>query len=165
MAVVFLSGGPNVAAGRSSRGPALEALLARVRDGGAQTRIVGLSATIANAGQVADWLRATLLPITWSQAHWPPRWPGPGCDCCGRSAGCGPRCTVRTAPVPNSWEWYSPASKSWHSEAGKGSPTKVMLPLVKSRWLERRIASWSLNGPLVPGCREELGGWWSSGPV
>jgi helicase len=51
--------------GDAARGPVLEALLARVRDGGTPARIVGLSATIANAEQVAGWLRATLLPITW----------------------------------------------------------------------------------------------------
>jgi helicase len=51
--------------GDPARGPVLEALLARVRDSGNPARIVGLSATIANAGQVAEWLRATLLPITW----------------------------------------------------------------------------------------------------
>lgn len=51
--------------GDPARGPVLEALLARVRDGGTPVRIVGLSATIANAEQVAGWLRATLLPITW----------------------------------------------------------------------------------------------------
>jgi helicase len=51
--------------GDATRGPVLEALLARVRDGGTQTRIVGLSATVANAGQIADWLRARLLRVTW----------------------------------------------------------------------------------------------------
>jgi helicase len=51
--------------GDAGRGPVLEALLARVRDGGTQTRIVGLSATVANAEQIADWLRARLLRVTW----------------------------------------------------------------------------------------------------
>ncbi len=51
--------------GDSARGPVLEALLARVRDGGTPTRIVGLSATIANAGQIAEWLRARLLSVDW----------------------------------------------------------------------------------------------------
>jgi len=51
--------------GDPARGPVLEALLARVRDGGTSTRIVGLSATIANAEQIAEWLRARLLRVTW----------------------------------------------------------------------------------------------------
>jgi helicase len=51
--------------GDSARGPVLEALLARVRDQGSTTRIVGLSATIANAEQIADWLRARLLQVSW----------------------------------------------------------------------------------------------------
>jgi len=51
--------------GDPARGPVLEALLARVRDGGTPARIVGLSATIANAGQIAGWLRARLLRVTW----------------------------------------------------------------------------------------------------
>jgi helicase len=51
--------------GDAARGAVLEALLARVRDGEIQTRIVGLSATIANAGQIAGWLQARLLSVTW----------------------------------------------------------------------------------------------------
>src|ERR1022692_906372 len=51
--------------GDPPRGPVLEALLARVRDGGTPARIVGLSATIANAEQIAEWLRARLLRSTW----------------------------------------------------------------------------------------------------
>jgi helicase len=51
--------------GDPARGPVLEALLARVRDGGTPARIVGLSATIANAEQIAEWLRARLLRSTW----------------------------------------------------------------------------------------------------
>jgi helicase len=47
------------------RGPVLEALLARMRDGEMATRVVGLSATITNAEQVADWLGATLLRSNW----------------------------------------------------------------------------------------------------
>lgn len=51
--------------GDPARGPVLEALLARIRDGQSRTRIVGLSATIANAGQIAEWLRARLLQSSW----------------------------------------------------------------------------------------------------
>lgn len=51
--------------GEPGRGAVMEALLARIR--GAQTgvRVIGLSATVANADQVAEWLRATLVRITW----------------------------------------------------------------------------------------------------
>jgi helicase len=51
--------------GDSARGPVLEALLARIRDDEAGPRIVGLSATVSNAEQVADWLRAKLLTTSW----------------------------------------------------------------------------------------------------
>jgi helicase len=51
--------------GDSDRGPVLEALLARVRDGRIPTRIVGLSATVANAVQIAEWLQARLLQVSW----------------------------------------------------------------------------------------------------
>ncbi|MFG3292551.1 DEAD/DEAH box helicase [Streptomyces sp. NPDC048179] len=47
------------------RGAVLEALLARVREDGTGTRIVGLSATVANAEEVADWLGARLVRTTW----------------------------------------------------------------------------------------------------
>lgn len=51
--------------GDPTRGPVLEALLARVREDSAQVRIAGLSATVANAGQVADWLGALLIRSPW----------------------------------------------------------------------------------------------------
>jgi helicase len=51
--------------GDSGRGSVLEALLARIRDSVAGTRIVGLSATVTNAPQIAAWLRADLLRINW----------------------------------------------------------------------------------------------------
>jgi helicase len=51
--------------GDTERGAVLEALLARIRDGGADTRIVGLSATVSNAEQIAEWLRAKLLRCAW----------------------------------------------------------------------------------------------------
>ncbi|GAB3655751.1 hypothetical protein GCM10027589_15050 [Actinocorallia lasiicapitis] len=51
--------------GDRTRGPVLEALLARVRGDGSPVRVVGLSATVANAAQIADWLGAHHIPITW----------------------------------------------------------------------------------------------------
>ncbi|QIZ39148.1 DEAD/DEAH box helicase [Saccharopolyspora sp. ASAGF58] len=51
--------------GDPTRGSVLEALLARVRDGDARTRIVGLSATVSNAGEIADWLHAELVRTAW----------------------------------------------------------------------------------------------------
>lgn len=51
--------------GDPARGPLLEALLARIRDGDTTTRIVGLSATVSNAPQIAEWLRAVLLRSSW----------------------------------------------------------------------------------------------------
>lgn len=51
--------------GDPARGPVLEALLARIRDSEAGTRIVGLSATVSNAEEVAAWLRAMLLRTSW----------------------------------------------------------------------------------------------------
>ncbi|MFB8141104.1 DEAD/DEAH box helicase [Streptomyces parvus] len=51
--------------GDPTRGAVLEALLARVREASAGTRIVGLSATVANAEEVARWLGARLVRTTW----------------------------------------------------------------------------------------------------
>ncbi|MGW1192039.1 DEAD/DEAH box helicase [Streptomyces sp. NPDC002559] len=51
--------------GDPTRGAVLEALLARVREDSAATRIVGLSATVANADEVAHWLGARLVRTTW----------------------------------------------------------------------------------------------------
>lgn len=51
--------------GDPSRGAVLETLLARVGAEKLPVRIVGLSATAANASSVADWLDADLLPISW----------------------------------------------------------------------------------------------------
>ncbi|MFE7485705.1 DEAD/DEAH box helicase [Streptomyces sp. NPDC057552] len=51
--------------GDPTRGAVLEALLARVREDSAATRIVGLSATVANADEVARWLGARLVRTTW----------------------------------------------------------------------------------------------------
>ncbi|WP_342778265.1 DEAD/DEAH box helicase [Streptomyces botrytidirepellens] len=51
--------------GDPARGAVLEAVLTRVREDSAQTRIVGLSATVANADEVADWLGARLIRTSW----------------------------------------------------------------------------------------------------
>ncbi|KPI02905.1 DEAD/DEAH box helicase domain protein [Actinobacteria bacterium OK074] len=47
------------------RGPILEALLARVRETATEVRIVGLSATVSNAEDIAEWLNAELVRVTW----------------------------------------------------------------------------------------------------
>jgi helicase len=47
------------------RGPMLEALLSRMRGTDSPVRIVGLSATAANADQVAQWLGGRLVTTTW----------------------------------------------------------------------------------------------------
>lgn len=51
--------------GEPSRGPLLETLLARIRGADSPVRLVGLSATAANADQVAEWLGADLVQVTW----------------------------------------------------------------------------------------------------
>lgn len=51
--------------GEPSRGPMLETLLARIRGADSPVRLVGLSATAANADQVAEWLGADLVQIAW----------------------------------------------------------------------------------------------------
>lgn len=51
--------------GDPARGAVLEALVARVREDGTGTRIVGLSATVANADEVAEWLGARLVRTSW----------------------------------------------------------------------------------------------------
>ncbi|MFF9345291.1 DEAD/DEAH box helicase [Streptomyces sp. NPDC014773] len=51
--------------GDPTRGAVLEALLTRVREDATATRIVGLSATVANADEVARWLGARLVRTTW----------------------------------------------------------------------------------------------------
>ena len=47
------------------RGPALEMVLARMRAGPAKPQIVGLSATMTNAAEVARWLGARLVDSDW----------------------------------------------------------------------------------------------------
>jgi len=51
--------------GEPERGPVLEAVLARVRDDRSRVRVVGLSATVSNAEQLADWLNADLVRVGW----------------------------------------------------------------------------------------------------
>lgn len=51
--------------GDPSRGATLEALLARLRFLSDTTRVVGLSATVTNADDLAAWLGAQLLRSTW----------------------------------------------------------------------------------------------------
>ncbi|MEB2837119.1 MAG: DEAD/DEAH box helicase [Desulfurococcales archaeon] len=47
------------------RGPLLEGLLARLLSLGERPQIVALSATIPNAGELAEWLGAKLVSSTW----------------------------------------------------------------------------------------------------
>jgi superfamily II DNA/RNA helicase len=58
--------------GSPGRGALLEALLARVRGTDSPVRIVGLSATVSNAAEVAEWLQANLVATTWrpSRVTW-----------------------------------------------------------------------------------------------
>lgn len=51
--------------GDPTRGPVLEAVLTRVRHDGTHVRIVGLSATVANADQLSAWLGARLVRSPW----------------------------------------------------------------------------------------------------
>lgn len=50
--------------GEQGRGATLEALLARIRQT-SNVKLVGLSATVANAAEVAEWLDAKLVRIAW----------------------------------------------------------------------------------------------------
>lgn len=51
--------------GDAQRGPVLEALLTRLSESGSSVRLVGLSATVSNAHEIASWLRAELVSVTW----------------------------------------------------------------------------------------------------
>ncbi len=51
--------------GDPARGPLLEALLARVAGSDSRVRIVGLSATVSNAAEIAGWLGARLVTSGW----------------------------------------------------------------------------------------------------
>ncbi|MEU2258237.1 DEAD/DEAH box helicase [Nocardia xishanensis] len=58
--------------GDRTRGPFLEAILARVRGAGSRMRIIGLSATVANADELAGWLHARTVRVAWrpTQLTW-----------------------------------------------------------------------------------------------
>lgn len=51
--------------GDSYRGPTLEVLLARLKAINPEAQIVGLSATVGNAREIADWLDADHVTSTW----------------------------------------------------------------------------------------------------
>ncbi|MBH1934143.1 DEAD/DEAH box helicase [Streptomyces sp. AV19] len=51
--------------GDPERGAVLEAVLTRVRNEASRMRVVGLSATVSNAEQIAGWLGARLIRIAW----------------------------------------------------------------------------------------------------
>jgi helicase len=51
--------------GDSTRGPVLEALLTRIMGGAAETRLLGLSATVSNAEHITEWLGAKLIRSSW----------------------------------------------------------------------------------------------------
>ncbi|NRQ34593.1 DEAD/DEAH box helicase [Nonomuraea sp. NN258] len=55
--------------GSAGRGPLLEALLARVRGVDSPVRIVGLSATVSNAAEIAEWLDGRLITTSWRPAR------------------------------------------------------------------------------------------------
>lgn len=47
------------------RGPTLEMLLTKIRKNCSEAQILALSATVANAGELADWLDCELIESTW----------------------------------------------------------------------------------------------------
>ncbi|WP_263021097.1 ATP-dependent DNA helicase [Natronobiforma cellulositropha] len=49
----------------ASRGPTLEVTLAKLRHLNPALQVVALSATVGNAGEIADWLDAALVHSTW----------------------------------------------------------------------------------------------------
>lgn len=49
----------------SSRGPTLEILITALRNKQEEVQLIGLSATIGNAKEVANWLNAELVEDTW----------------------------------------------------------------------------------------------------
>jgi helicase len=51
--------------GDSSRGPTLETLLTSLRILNPECQIIGLSATIRNANEIAEWLKAVLVTSNW----------------------------------------------------------------------------------------------------
>jgi ATP-dependent DNA helicase len=51
--------------GDRERGPTLEMMLTKIRKHYAQSQIIALSATVANSGEIADWLGCKLVESTW----------------------------------------------------------------------------------------------------
>ncbi|MFH1062126.1 MAG: DEAD/DEAH box helicase [Candidatus Omnitrophota bacterium] len=51
--------------GDAHRGPTLETVITRLQSTNPKLKIVGLSATIANAQDIADWLKAKLVSSLW----------------------------------------------------------------------------------------------------
>ncbi|MEM1663582.1 MAG: DEAD/DEAH box helicase [Pyrobaculum sp.] len=51
--------------GDSKRGPVLESIIAKIRHLRLRTQIIGLSATVGNAEEVAKWLGARLVVSSW----------------------------------------------------------------------------------------------------
>ncbi len=49
----------------SSRGPTMEILTARIKQLNPKIQILGLSATVSNAREMAEWLKAELVTSTW----------------------------------------------------------------------------------------------------
>jgi helicase len=52
-------------AGSGDRGPTLEMILTKVIHLGLDAQLISLSATISNAGQLAEWLKSDLVSIDW----------------------------------------------------------------------------------------------------
>lgn len=51
--------------GDPKRGPVLESIIAKIKYLGLKTQLIGLSATVGNAEEVARWLGARLVASTW----------------------------------------------------------------------------------------------------
>lgn len=51
--------------GEADRGPTLEVVITRVLSEGGRAQLLALSATVANANQVADWLHAKSVSMVW----------------------------------------------------------------------------------------------------
>ncbi|MEM1598946.1 MAG: DEAD/DEAH box helicase [Pyrobaculum sp.] len=51
--------------GDPRRGPVLESIIAKIRHLGLKTQLIGLSATVGNAAEVAQWLGAKLVASNW----------------------------------------------------------------------------------------------------
>ncbi len=51
--------------GDPKRGPVLESIIAKIRHLGLRAQFIGLSATVGNAAEVAEWLGARLVKSSW----------------------------------------------------------------------------------------------------